>query len=310
MVDHSDSAGPQGWDLVVDALKASKAPGTQAVYASHWKHWREWCARNDAPDLPTTPEHLAGYLAQRAQYHAMSTVRTAAAAISAYHTQAGCEDPAQHRDVRMTLSGLARQHRGSARSVTGLTAIRLAAIAATAHIPRYREGAAEAQLRGLTDRAMTGLMRDCLLRRSEAADLTWDDLEDQGGRLPAYSPFATPRQTRQGAGAVVVCVTFRPWRWLMEMKDQAEDREAVMGLCPHQIGRRIVSAAAAAGLRGRYGGHSPRIGMAEDLGEAGVELPSLMQVGRWKSPTMPAHYIRNISAGRNAVANWYARRGE
>ena len=308
MVDHSDSAGPQGWDLVVDALKASKAPGTQAVYASHWKHWREWCARTDASDLPTTPEHLAGYLAQRAQHHAMSTVRTAAAAISAYHTQAGCDDPAQHRDVRMTLSGLARQHQGSARSVTGLTAIRLAAIAATAHIPRYREGAAEAQLRGLTDRAMIGLMRDGLLRRSEAADLTWDDLEEmEDGTGILTIRHSKADQTGEGA---VVFVSRQTRRWLLEMKDQAEDREAVMGLCPHQIGRRIVSAAAAAGLRGRYGGHSPRIGMAEDLGEAGVELPSLMQVGRWKSPTMPAHYIRNISAGRNAVANWYERRGE
>ena len=40
------------------------------------------------------------------------------------------------------------------------------------------------------------------------------------------------------------------------------------------------TASAAAGLSGRYGGKSPRIGMAIDLAVAGVELPSLMQVGR------------------------------
>ena len=164
------------------------------------------------------------------------------------------------------------------------------------------------RLRGLTNLAMIGLMRDCLLRRGEAAALTWDDLEEQGDG----SGILTIRHSKtdqKGEGAVVY-VSAQTMVWVKEMKEQAEDREAIIGLCPHQIARRIVSAAAAAGLSGRYGGHSPRIGMAQDLGEAGVELPSLMQVGRWKSPTMPAHYIRNISAGRNAVANWYARRGE
>ncbi|WP_423917392.1 hypothetical protein [Candidatus Poriferisodalis sp.] len=45
--------------------------------------------------------------------------------------------------------------------------------------------------------------------------------------------------------------------------------------------------------------------MAQDLARAGIELPSLMTAGRWRSPTMPAHYTRNESADRGAVARFY-----
>ena len=307
MQQHSESEEPRGRGLVEEALEASQAPGTRAVYASHWKDWQGWCATNKVPVLPATPEDLKDYLAQRAEQHAISTVRTAAAAIGSYHTQAGRENPAEHRGVRQTLSGLARQHGSSSKQVQGLTGNRLSAIAAVAYFPRYREGAAEAHLRGLTDLAMIGLMRDCLLRRGEAAALTWDDLEQVGdgsGRLT----IRHSKTDQEGEGAVAY-VSVQTMGWVAEMRDLAEEREAIIELCPHQIARRIVSAAAAAGLSGRYGGHSPRIGMAQDLAQAGVELPGLMQVGRWKSPQMPALYIRNISAGRNAVASWHARMG-
>ena len=308
MLLYPGGAAPPGWDLVVEAVEALLAPGTRAVYASHWRKWQEWCSNNNVSDLPATPESMAIYLAYRAQRHSMNTVRTAAAAIGAYHTQAGCENPAAHIGVRKTLGGLANQYPGRPRQVQGLTAIRLAGIAATAHMPRYRESRAEAQLRGITDLAMIGLMRDSLLRRGEAAALTWDDLteeSDGSGRL--YIAHSKTDQTGEGA---VAFVSRQTMGWLREMRETAGEREAILGLCSHQIARRIVSAAAAAGLPGRYGGHSPRVGMALDLTEAGIELPSLMQVGRWKSPTMPALYIRNLTAGHNAVASWYSRRGE
>jgi integrase len=53
-------------------------------------------------------------------------------------------------------------------------------------------------------------------------------------------------------------------------------------------------------------GHSARIGMAQDLVASGAELPAVMQAGRWKSPTMPARYAERLTAGRGAVARFYA----
>lgn len=295
------------WNLVADAVEASVAPGTRAVYASHWRTWQRWCAENGVPDLPTTPEHLAVYLAERAQRHAMSTVRTAAAAIGYHHTRSGHPNPAQSMGVVLALRGLARQYRRQSKQVQGLTAIRMAGISATAHIPRHRETKADAELRGITDLAMIGLMRDALLRRSETSALTWSDLkewQDGSGRIDIA--FSKTDQTGEGAVGYVSAQTMR---WLRQVREKA-GRETIIGLCPHQIARRIVSAAAEAGLQGRYGGHSPRVGMAQDLAGIDAGLANLMQAGRWKRAETVLLYIRNIAAGNNAVASWYARRGE
>ena len=80
----------------------------------------------------------------------------------------------------------------------------------------------------------------------------------------------------------------------------------VFGLSASQIGRRVNAAAKAAGLGD---GHSGRVGMAQDLAAAGVELPALMTAGRWRSPKMPARYTERQAAGRGAVARYYQRRG-
>ena len=48
-----------------------------------------------------------------------------------------------------------------------------------------------------------------------------------------------------------------------------------------------------------------RVGMAQDLAAAGVELPALMVAGRWQSPRMPARYTARPAAGRGAVPRYY-----
>ena len=52
-------------------------------------------------------------------------------------------------------------------------------------------------------------------------------------------------------------------------------------------------------------GHSARVGMAQDLTAHGIELPAIMQAGRWKSSRMPARYGEKLAAGRNAVAQLF-----
>ena len=85
----------------------------------------------------------------------------------------------------------------------------------------------------------------------------------------------------------------------------ADAGESLFELSAEQIGRRVSSAAAAAGLGEGYSGHSARVGMAQDLARTGTELPALMTAGRWQSPTMPARYTRGERAGRGAIARFY-----
>ena len=59
----------------------------------------------------------------------------------------------------------------------------------------------------------------------------------------------------------------------------------------------------------KVSGHSCRVGFAQDLVEAGFELPSIMQAGRWSSPEMPARYASKVAPKRNAAAKFYEGRG-
>ncbi len=75
------------------------------------------------------------------------------------------------------------------------------------------------------------------------------------------------------------------------------------------ISNRLGAMALAAGRGEGYTGHSPRVGMAQDLAAAGVGLAALMVAGRWKSARMPAHYARGETARRGAVARYHGEAG-
>ena len=61
-----------------------------------------------------------------------------------------------------------------------------------------------------------------------------------------------------------------------------------------------------AGLGEGFSGHSPRVGMTQDLVAHGAGLVAIMNAGRWKSERMPAHYSRGETAGLGAVARYHA----
>ena len=71
------------------------------------------------------------------------------------------------------------------------------------------------------------------------------------------------------------------------------------------VSKRIGKAARAAGLVGRFSGHSPRIGMARDLVASGAGVAAVQVAGRWASPQMPSYYARAELAGDGAVARFY-----
>ncbi len=210
--------------------------------------------------------------------------------------------------MKDALKSASRKAGRNQRQAEALTADALQLIRATALIPRVaRGGRLETQetaiKRGITDIAVISLMRDAMLRVSEAASLTWEDLTtapDGSGRL------LLRRSKTDALGESVVLYVSRPTMDDLEsVRRVAGERGSVFGLSRDQISRRIKRAAREAGLGDGFSGHSPRVGMAQDLARAGTELPRLMTAGRWRSPRMPALYIRNETAARGAVAQYY-----
>ena len=56
------------------------------------------------------------------------------------------------------------------------------------------------------------------------------------------------------------------------------------------------------GLTSGHFGTYGRVGIALDLTATGMELPSLMTAGRWKSSRMPGQYTERQAAGRPGIA--------
>ena len=49
-------------------------------------------------------------------------------------------------------------------------------------------------------------------------------------------------------------------------------------------------------------GHSVRVGATQDLLSFNMDLPSVIQAGRWKSNRMPMRYGEHLLAARGAMA--------
>ena len=301
-------------------LAGAYALNTGIVYRSQLKAWVNWCAQRGLSLHNADGDSLVTYIRERAQGITIgdrnhkpakpNSLNVACAAISKAYEIAGLTDITKNTKVREALrSHKNRTARAGIRvkQAEGLTAESMAAIRATALYPRRGRGGMEteeqARRRGLVDIALIGLMRDCLLRRSEAAEARWNHITsdpDGTGRL-----FVGLSKTDQKGEGVLLFVSSQTMRDLAVIRhDDARD-QLVFGLHPKTIGRRITAAARAAGEIGAYSGHSARVGMARDLARAGEELPSLMTAGRWKGPEMVARYIAHERAGRGAVARFH-----
>ena len=297
-------------DNLKSVLTHVVARNTVRNYRIQWRRFIAWALIKGLPALPASPTQVAAYLAKRIEEdgHRPATVRVAAAAIGFVHKTAGLDDPCATLEVKRTLRGAIRKGGRGQKQAEGLTAELLDIIQEAAYNPRRGRGGRPESLqtaasRGDVDIALISLMRDALLRVSEAAVLVWKDIEtkaDGSGRLLIRRSKTDP----EGEGAVVF-VSAPTMTALKRIRNCALDADSVFGLRPNQLSKRIKRAAQAAGLGSGFSGHSPRVGMARDLARAGIELPSLMNAGRWRTPVMPAHYIRNESAGRGAVAQFY-----
>ena len=290
---------------VAAGLRDAKAANTRRAYASAWKLFCDWTILTDRRALPAEPQTVALYLGHlAADGKAMATINQARAAISHAHASEGIpqtENPARHPAVAETMKGW-RNVAPAPQQADALTALALARIRETVRLPRRGRGgrmesAETAQARGAIDLAIVGVMADGGLRRSEAAALTWNDVE--------FWPDGTARITIQkGKNQVeplTVAVTETTARALREIQPGSTDppfpAASLFGLTGETLANRVRAAARAAGLGDDFTGHSGRIGMARRMVAAGAPNAAVQRQGRWKHGDMVARYTRGEAAG-------------
>ena len=291
---------------VAAGLRDAKAANTRRAYASAWKLFCDWTVLTGRQAMPAAPQNVALYLGHlAADGKAMATISQARAAISHAHAAAGIsqnENPARHPVVAETIKGW-RNVAPAPAQVDALTTPALARIRETARLPRRGRGGniespAMAQARGAVDLAIVGVMSDGGLRRSEAAALTWGDIqfwEDGTARI-------TIQKGKNSPEPATVAVTQATARALREIQppDGAEhplSEGPVFGLTGEALASRVRASARAAGLGDGFSGHSGRIGMARRMVAAGAPNSAVQHQGRWRHGDMVARYTRGEAAG-------------
>ena len=242
------------------------------------------------------------------QGQALASIRQARGAVVKAHQLAGFPTPAGPVTAAALL-GIGRSIGAAQGQAAPLTAEGLAAVRATAHLPRRGRGGCPetlgfARQRGLVDVAIASVIRDGLLRVSETMALAWADVAP----APDGSGVATVRRSKTdpesqgqavylGQAAMTALAAVRP--------ADVDGAAPIFGLSVRQLPRRIQAMALAAGLGEGFSGHSGRVGMAQDLAAIDAELPALMVAGRWQSARMPARYTEKQALGQGAVARYY-----
>ena len=289
---------------VADALQSVLSDNTRRVYAAQWRLFTDWCDSVGLRALPADPLTVARYLAVRAGSGAtIATLRLAASAIAKAHQWAGHESPGRDQGVRASLKGWGRRLAKPQRQAGALTAAVLSVIRLTAPKPRARgrglETAAQAAQRARFDLALVAVLSDGGLRRSEAAALTWGDVQrwdDGSGRITVVRS-----KTDVEAQGAVVAITPAAMNALSAIRPAGAGGEVkVFGLSESQIARRVKGIAKAAGLADweSFSGHSGGVGMARRMAQNGAPTHEIERQGRWKQGGgMVGRYTRGESAG-------------
>ena len=285
--------------------EASISANTRRMYSSALRQF-------DASGFDLTDQGVAGYLGQL--FEAGRSPATAALVVAAikFRTRLAGGQPTVTIGpaTARVLAGFRRtgadRGRGQAH---GMTADDLAAILATARMPRpYGRGVESADVatkRGEVDAVIAGLLFMGGMRRSEVAALQWRDITDatDGGLLVRVR---TSKTDQTGDASDVRYLKNGPEQAIRRLRSSRRpaDTDPVVGLNGHSIARRIEAAGRAAGIDARLTGHSGRVGLASELTARGASTADTMLAGGWQTARMVARYGAGATAERGAVKRY------
>lgn len=269
-----------------DRLGKALAPNSVRAYRARWESWRQWASNRGVSICPARPEQVAAFLDQLADTHSFNTVSLTKTTIAKMHELANCPNPCDSLIVRHVYKAI-RRDSGRPKQAKPLTKREL----------KKMQGVMNER-----DMALIRVMRDGLLRVSEVAALRWNDIQDrERGAGTMHIRRSKTDQRGMGHYGYLAPVTMQALSAIKRNRRHGR----VFPVHPDHIGRRIRTLAIRADLGQGYSGHSPRVGMAVDLVEMGIQMPALMQVGRWRSAGMPTRYTEQVAAAWNAVAQYY-----
>lgn len=301
-------------ELWADMAQHAYAANTIRAWKNDWHAFVKFTSLAQLPSLPATPETVRSFLLARAESGlAMSTLRRLCSSIARMHRAADLPNPTESEAVRLALRACARQIGTRQQQARGMV---------WREIQTYLRQS-PTSLRDLRDRALVCVAYDGSLRPDELVNVDLEHVRFDG-EGPATLFIPGSKADRKGEGALAPIVP-QSVMCLKEFLDQSEVETGALfrRIIGHDaLGERLTTQSVSDVFQriGRLiglpesewrelSGHSARVGSTQDLFAANVELPAIMQQGRWKDARMPIRYGERLSVARGAMMRLAARQG-
>ncbi len=304
--DDHDAAVDEPLAAYFEAARGAFSPNTERAMRADVQVFEAWCRRHFRAAFPASPDILAAFVDDMASVKTPATVRRYVSSIAALHKALRQANPLESARVRFALQRMHRRRGRRQAQVQGLTwPLRNRLLEAT--------GDRSIDVR---NRALLAVGYDTLLRRSELVSLQVTDLlEDIDGTATLL--VRSGKTDAEGMGAMLYLA-----RDTVQMVKVWLDRSGVGGgrlfrsvrkdgtvgeqLDASQVPRIYKRMARRAGLpddiTDTLAGHSTRVGAVQDMIACGIELPAILQSGRWKSARMVQRYGERLLARRSGAA--------
>jgi site-specific recombinase XerD len=290
---------------LMSKCQGAYARKTLSGYSSDLRQFQTWCAGRRATWAPASPETLAAFIDNQSDRFGLATIKRRVEAIKFAHRMLDLPSPADHSAPRLAMRRAVRANPSRQSQALGLTSEMLQSILCTC----------PPSLAGRRDAALIATGYDTLCRSSELAAMRIEHLSHN------LDSIVVPRSKADvsGKGRVTYLspgsqARLRKWLEASELKEgplfQGLHTRKLLGrsLDPSSIRRIIKRAAVRAKLKpesvNALSGHSMRIGAAQDMMLAGIDLIAIMQAGGWKSVNVLARYVENAAVRRIHVQRW------
>jgi integrase/recombinase XerD len=299
------------WQSALVRMEGAYSANTIRSYRADFTIFEAWCQQEHRAALPATPETVANFVLAQSKSAAPATVCRRRASIAKIHRLLKFDSPVSSEEVNLATRTVFRQRGRRQNQALGLTST----------LKQRLISACSADLRGLRDCALISVGYDTLCRRAELVQLQIDALTvkiDGSGtilvRKSKTDKFGDGRLAYLSAEALT---HLQSWLDVAHLETgpifRRIHRTQLMrdALHPYSVARILKNVARDAGLDknliAKLSGHSMRVGAAQDMAAAGIDLGAIMHAGGWKSPDMVMRYIEHLEIAKSGMARMYSR---
>ena len=290
----------------LEAARGALSRNTERALRADVQIFAAWCRRHFRAAFPADAATVVAFVDDMGRVKTPATVRRYVSSIAALHRALRQPSPLESSSVRFALKRMHRRRGRRQAQVRGLTwPLRNRLLEATGD-----------RLIDARDRALLAVGYDTLLRRTELVSLEVPDLLEEidgtatllvrSGKTDADGRGATlylARDTVQLVQAWLDLAGVHGGRLFRSVrKDDAVGDKLDASQVPRIYKRMARRAELPGDIVETLAGHSTRVGPVQDMIACGIELPAILQSGRWKTTRMVQRYGERLLARRSGAA--------